>query len=112
MSEELEHVSAEEAISLVAGSTVLLDVREGWEWDAGHAPTAIHIPLGELEGRMAELPRDETVLVICHSGARSLRAAGALQHEGFAVVNVVGGMMAWEGADGPVVRQESSPPGE
>jgi rhodanese-related sulfurtransferase len=112
MSDELEQVSAEEAITLAAGSSVLLDVREGWEWDAGHAPTAIHIPLGELEARIAELPRDKTVLVVCHSGARSLRAAGALQHEGFTVVNVVGGMMAWERADGPVVRPESTPAGE
>ena len=54
----------------------LLDVREPWEYLAGHVPGATLIPLGELEQRVSEVPRDREVLTICHSGQRSLAAAG------------------------------------
>jgi rhodanese-related sulfurtransferase len=104
MADELEQITVDEAIALDPSATVLLDVREGWEWEAGHAPSAIHIPLGELAGRIGELPTDETVFVICHSGGRSLTATALLHSSGRAAVNVVGGMMAWERAGGPVAR--------
>src|SRR2546421_7408448 len=56
----------------------LLDVREPWEYAAGHVPGARLIPLGELEQRASEVSRDRPVLAICHSGQRSLAAAGYL----------------------------------
>ena len=75
---------------------VLVDVREPWEYLAGHVPAAQLIPLGELEQRVAEVPRNREVLAICHSGQRSLAAAGYLQHLGYtAVSNVDGGTAAW-----------------
>src|SRR5438132_1446286 len=52
----------------------LLDVREPWEYQEGHVPGAQLIPLGELEQRVNEVPRDRPVLAICHSGQRSLAA--------------------------------------
>ena len=74
----------------------LLDVREPWEFAAGHVPGAVLIPLGELEQRVAEVPRDRPVFAICHSGQRSLAAAGFLQALGYRdVVNVDGGTAAW-----------------
>ena len=74
----------------------LLDVREPWEYMAGHVPGAQLIPLGELEQRVGEVPREGEVLAICHSGQRSLAAAGYLQHLGYtAVSNVDGGTAAW-----------------
>jgi len=74
----------------------LLDVREPWEYLAGHVPGAILIPLGELEQRVSEVPRDRDVFAICHSGQRSLAAAGYLQQLGYtAVSNVDGGTAAW-----------------
>jgi rhodanese-related sulfurtransferase len=74
----------------------LLDVREPWEYLAGHVPGAQLIPLGELEQRVAEVPRNRDVLAICHSGQRSLAAAGYLQQLGYAAVsNVDGGTAAW-----------------
>jgi rhodanese-related sulfurtransferase len=74
----------------------LLDVRESWEYVAGHVPGAELIPLGELEQRIAEIPRDRPVFAICHSGHRSLAAAGYLLALGYAaVVNVAGGTAAW-----------------
>jgi len=74
----------------------LLDVREPWEYVAGHVPGAELISLGELEQRVAEIPRDRAVFAICHSGYRSLAAAGYLLALGYAeVVNVDGGTAAW-----------------
>jgi rhodanese-related sulfurtransferase len=74
----------------------LLDVREPWEYLAGHVPGAQLIPLGELEQRVSEVPRNREVLAICHSGQRSLAAAGYLQQLGYAAVsNVDGGTAAW-----------------
>jgi len=74
----------------------LLDVREPWEYMAGHVPGAQLIPLGELEQRVGEVPRDREVLAICHSGQRSLAAAGYLQQLGYPTVsNVDGGTAAW-----------------
>jgi rhodanese-related sulfurtransferase len=74
----------------------LLDVREPWEFVAGHVPGAQLIPLGELERRVSEIPRDRPVFAICHSGHRSLAAAGYLLAAGYRdVVNVDGGTAAW-----------------
>src|SRR5712691_2050205 len=74
----------------------LLDVREPWEFQAGHVPGAQLIPLSELEQRVNEVPRDRPVLAICHSGQRSLAAAGYLMQLGYMdVSNVDGGTAAW-----------------
>lgn len=76
----------------------LLDVREDYEWAAGHAPGAKHIPLGELPTRVAELadlPDGQPLYVICHTGVRSARAAAWLNATGWDAVNVAGGMDAW-----------------
>ena len=74
----------------------LLDVREPWEYQEGHVPGAHLIPLGELEQRVNEVPRDRPILAICHSGQRSLAAAGYLLQLGYnSVSNVDGGTAAW-----------------
>ena len=74
----------------------LVDVREPWEFVAGHVPGAHLIPLGELEQRVGEIPRDRPIYAICHSGQRSLAAAGYLQALGYReVTNVDGGTAAW-----------------
>src|SRR5207302_9517765 len=74
----------------------LLDVREAWEYQAGHVPGARLIPLAELEDRVSEVPRDRPILAICHSGQRSLAAAVYLQQLGYtSVSNVDGGTAAW-----------------
>jgi rhodanese-related sulfurtransferase len=74
----------------------LLDVREPWEYREGHVPGAQLIPLAELEQRVNEVPRDRPILAICHSGQRSLAAAGFLLQLGYPdVSNVDGGTAAW-----------------
>ena len=69
---------AETAAALAAGATTVLDVRGQAEWDAGHLPGALHIPLGTLAARVAELPAARPVIVHCQSGSRSAIAASLL----------------------------------
>lgn len=84
----------------------LLDVREDDEWAAGHAPGAKHIPLGELPDRVAELPDDMPVYVVCRSGGRSARAAAWLNATGWDAVNVAGGMKSWHAEGRNVVGEQ------
>lgn len=79
-----------------SGDALLLDVREHDEWRAGHAPQAVHIPLGELAQRFKELPRGQRIVAVCRSGGRSARATESLRGAGLNVDNVGGGMKAWE----------------
>ncbi|MCP2170459.1 rhodanese-like domain-containing protein [Goodfellowiella coeruleoviolacea] len=91
--------------------TVLLDVREDDEWEAGHAPEALHIPMGELAGRLDELPENGDVYVICRSGGRSARVTAYLNDNGWDAVNVDGGMSRWAVAGRPLVGEyEGVPP--
>jgi rhodanese-related sulfurtransferase len=74
----------------------LLDVREADEWDAGHVPGSVHIPVRELGPRQAELPSDRTILAICRSGSRSGMVTRALTDAGYQVENLEGGLQVWE----------------
>lgn len=82
-------------VSTVPADGYLLDVRETDEWRAGHAPQAVHIPLGEISQRAAEIPRDKQVYVVCRVGGRSAQAVRALNDAGWTAANVAGGMSAW-----------------
>ena len=95
----------------IADNAVILDVREQDEWDAGHAPGAVHIPLGDLPGRLRELPDTDagTLAVTCRGGGRSSRAVAWLSQQGFDVANLDGGMKAWEAAGKTVVAEDGSP---
>lgn len=76
----------------------LLDVREDWEWSVGNLADrgARLVPLGQLEERLAEVPRDRPIVVYCKSGQRSEQAARLLIDKGYPeVVNLEGGLVAW-----------------
>jgi rhodanese-related sulfurtransferase len=88
----------------------LLDVREDEEWVAGHAPDALHIPLGQLGGQVDQVPRDREVYVVCRAGSRSAYAARALSGGGWNVINVADGMLGWESAGRPMVSESGAPP--
>lgn len=88
----------------------LLDVRERDEWVAGHAPEAVHIPLGQLQARVDEVPAEQTVYVVCRVGGRSAQAAAWLNHIGRTAVNVGGGMQSWQFAQRPMVSESGQPP--
>lgn len=107
---ERKRVDAATAAQLQRDGAVLVDVREQSEWSAGRAPQARHIPLGQLESRMSrELSTSKTILTICRSGGRSARAASTLRRAGFTVIDVKGGMIAWQAAGLPVVASGGRP---
>ena len=87
---------AEAASGHGAGRLVLVDVREDSERAQGFAPGSLHVPLGQLEQRLGELPTDRPVAFICQSGRRSAMAAAAARRAGLDAHNVSGGMTAWE----------------
>jgi len=79
-----------------SGEVVVLDVRTALEWRAGHIPGAVHIPVDELPGRVAELDPDRETLVVCAHGIRSAAAAAWLAQIGFErVYNVRHGLSRW-----------------
>jgi len=85
-------------------SACVLDVREPWEYAAEHIPGALSIPQAELAERLAEVSKDQEVLVVCRGGARSLRAAQFLQAVGYdRVTNLEGGTLGWISAGYPIV---------
>ena len=74
----------------------ILDVREAWELQVCGFPKAIHVPLGELAGREDELPTNCPVVVVCHTGQRSLLATRHLRARGLrSTTNLRGGVEAW-----------------
>lgn len=94
------------AAALPGDDAVLIDVRETWEWQTGHADGARHIPLKDLPARLAELPRTAPVYLICASGSRSSKAAQYLKQAGFErPINVRGGTLAWQRAGLPISRE-------
>jgi len=99
-------IGAEEAEE--AADALLLDVREPDEWNAGHAPTATWIPMGDLQARVDELPRDRKILAICRSGGRSAAVVEALNGAGFDAVNVAGGMQSWARAGLDVIAEDGA----
>jgi rhodanese-related sulfurtransferase len=75
---------------------VVLDVRENWEREAARLPGTLDIPMMEVPQRLAELPHDRTIVVMCHGGVRSLKVAHFLAQSGFTqVANLSGGIHAW-----------------
>jgi rhodanese-related sulfurtransferase len=75
----------------------LIDVREVDEVASGKISGVVNIPLGLLEFRMHELNKTKEYIMICRSGGRSGRASQFLERHGFNVINMKGGMLAWEG---------------
>lgn len=99
-------ISPQDAAARLAADehTVLLDVRTPEEWaNDGRSPDAILIPLQELETRVNELDKNDTIIVICRSGNRSQPAAEFLRQRGFSrVTEVEGGMRAWASQGLPI----------
>ena len=86
-----------EAARMAADGAFLVDVREPGEFAGGSVPGAVNIPLGQLAGRLSEIPRDATIACLCRSGNRSGQAQRLLLREGYDAVNLTGGMLAWRG---------------
>jgi len=83
---------------------LLLDVREPDEIATASIPWATTIPMRDVPGRIAELPHDKPIAVLCHSGGRSGRVTAFLNDNGFPnAVNVAGGIDAWSSVVDPTV---------
>lgn len=97
-------IDATRAVALVRDGAAVLDVRERSEWNTGHAPQAVHVPLGEIEKAPRRLKQDTPVVVMCASGMRSRSAAKHLRKLGFEATSLSGGIGAWQAAGGAVRR--------
>jgi phage shock protein E len=89
-------IQGPDARKLVAAGARLVDVRSPEEYGRGHLPSAVNIPVQELDRRLAEVgPVDHEVIVYCRSGHRSTRATELLRQHGFTKVHNLGPMTAW-----------------
>ena len=80
----------------VGEALVLLDVRESTEVEIACIANAVHIPMGEIPGRLQELDLDANIVVYCHHGIRSMQVANFLaRHDFKRVENLAGGIEAW-----------------
>jgi rhodanese-related sulfurtransferase len=94
----------------VEADAYLLDVREPDEWEAGHAPDAHHLPMMDIPVRMAEVPADGDVVVVCRSGNRSAQVVSYLIGHGWDNVrNLDGGMQSWTAVGRAVVSENGQP---
>ena len=103
----MERMTPEQAKAAAdAGDAVIIDVREDDEVAQGAIPGARHIPMGDVLERIAEVPRDTTVIFSCRSGGRSENVCRYLEeNEGFSdLVNLEGGITAWSRAGLPVTQ--------
>jgi rhodanese-related sulfurtransferase len=95
----------------VGPDSYLLDVREPEEWVAGHVPGAHHLPMMQVPTRLAEVPTDSDVVVVCRVGNRSAQVVGYLIRNGWDNVrNLDGGMGAWVDAGREMVSEDGQPP--
>src|SRR6266481_9670617 len=95
---------AEELAS--AGPPLLLDIRNPREWSTKHVDGSVNIPLNHLQERIAEIPRDRRIAVHCAGGYRSSIAASILHQYGIThLIEMAGGLAAWDAARLPVVSQ-------
>ena len=74
---------------------ILIDVRETWEWEIAPFPGARRIPLQKLDDFIPEMPLNKKVIVLCHSGVKSLEVALILRENGIRSYAVRGGIDAW-----------------
>jgi rhodanese-related sulfurtransferase len=79
-----------------AEQPLVLDVREDWELAVARLPNVVHIPMGQIPARLAELDPARETVVMCRSGGRSLQVAQFLKQQGFSnVANLTGGILRW-----------------
>ena len=103
----VSEVSVNELTTLVENGSLVIDVREPDEYEAGHIPGAILVPLSTVLSNTSEFQSDETIYVVCRSGGRSMQACEMLHEVGISnVVNVAGGTMGWIALGNEIVTGE------
>jgi rhodanese-related sulfurtransferase len=79
----------------VPSDALMVDVREPYEWDAGHIPHARHVPIDELAEAVPDLPRDRPIVLVCLGGVRAAFCAAALRNTDLRVYVLEGGLRGW-----------------
>jgi hydroxyacylglutathione hydrolase/adenylyltransferase/sulfurtransferase len=112
--DELEPARVREMLS--GGEAEVVDVRAGYEHDAGHVPGARHVPLERLESEAEGLDRSRPLVLYCRGGERSAMAAEAFRNSGWDAYSMAGGLVAWadtglplEPDDGEVAERSKLP---
>lgn len=102
--------STELAKLLRTGSAAVLDVRGAVEWEAGHLPGTVNIPVGFLIDRLDEIPGGRPLVLYCQGGGRSAIAASVLKARGFRnVMNLTGGYNDWRARGNPIEGGATTP---
>ena len=103
----ITEIPVNELTTLVENGSLVVDVREPDEYESGHIPGAILVPLSTVLSNTSEFESDETVYVVCRSGGRSMQACEMLHEVGVLnVVNVAGGTMGWISLGNEIVTGE------
>lgn len=107
---DIRQYTPDQAYYAVNQGALFLDVREPEEIEdeAYDVADIMYVPLSEFDTRFHEIPRDREVIVVCRRGVRSMRVAAFLIEQGWKpelIVNLEGGIYAWEDAGLPVVQQ-------
>jgi rhodanese-related sulfurtransferase len=107
---QIDVAEAERRLREDPGRPLLVDVREAYEFAEVRAPGAVLVPMSSFQARVGELPTDRPLMIVCHLGSRSAAVAGFLIRSGRDdVVNVAGGMDAWERGGLPIRRGTPEP---
>ncbi|MGH2938044.1 MAG: rhodanese-like domain-containing protein [Solirubrobacterales bacterium] len=91
-----KEISRAEAREMLDQGAQLVDVRADHEWETGHLPGAVHIPLAELPARAEEIDKDRPVILYCRGGNRSSMATAALAEAGYDASKLSEGAVGWE----------------
>jgi rhodanese-related sulfurtransferase len=97
-----KQVSLEELDEARREGRLVVDVRDPQEYSAGHIPSVHLLPLGSLGARVAELPKDRPVYVVCQKGGRSIEAAALMTEAGVDARSVAGGTEGWAQSGRPI----------
>ena len=92
---DIEVTPEDTAAALADGSAQVIDVREGYEREAGHIPGTRHIQLMDLTSQAETIDRDRPVIFYCRVGSRSFMAAQAFRRAGFEASSMAGGLQRW-----------------
>jgi rhodanese-related sulfurtransferase len=96
-------ISVAQAYEKLQQGAFFLDVRTQAEWDQVHLAKGTLIPLDQLSSRLGEVPKDQDVVVICRSGARSKEGMTILREAGYTrVVWMTGGLLVWKAVGYPL----------
>ncbi len=101
-----DRISVDTAKQMIEqGGVLVVDVREQVEWDRGHIPDALHIPLGELLNRPRDLLKQDNIIFVCAEGVRSAVACEVAAAIGKKqLYNLEGGTVAWGKQGYPLAR--------